>query len=84
MHTVYIVPAMTNQAGQCRIVAAEGYFESPRDSYKAHPELWKDGGIMNSAGQIVCLQAGPQTTAELKACEPLMAGAFFRFENLED
>ena len=80
MHTVYIVPALTNQAGQCRIVAAKGAFEAPRDSYKTHPELWKEIGIMNSAGRIVCLQAGPQTTAEMKACEPLIAGSYFSFD----
>ncbi len=39
---------------------------------------------MNSAGKIVCLEAGPQATAEMKDAEPLMAGAFFKFFNLED
>jgi len=84
MHTVYIVPTLTTQSGQCRIVAAAGLFTSPRDSYKAHPELWKEIGIMNSAGKIVCLQAGPHTTTEIKDCEPLMAGSFFSFANLEN
>ncbi|EGQ62637.1 hypothetical protein GGI1_14059 [Acidithiobacillus sp. GGI-221] len=84
LQTVYIVPAMTNQEGQCRIVAAEGFYGSPRDSYEKHPKRWKEIGIMNSAGKIVCLEAGPQATAEMKDCEPLMAGAFFKFFSLED
>jgi hypothetical protein len=84
MHTVYIVPAWTDQAGQCRIVAAEGTFSSPRDCYKAHHKLWKEVGIMNSAGKLVCLQAGPITTAEIKDCEPLSAGSIFKFSSLED
>ena len=80
MHTIYIVPALTDQAGQCRIVAANGSFESPRDSYKSHPELWKEIGIMNSAGKIVCLQASPETTDTMKDCEPLIAGSYFMFD----
>lgn len=84
MHTVYIVPALTNQAGQCRIVAAEGFYGAPQDSYEKHQKRWKEIGIMNSAGKIVCLEAGPQSTAEMKSCEPLMAGAFFKFFSLED
>ncbi|CDQ10682.1 conserved hypothetical protein [Acidithiobacillus ferrivorans] len=80
MQTVYIVPASTDQAGQCRIVAAKGTFDSPRDSYQAHPELWKEIGIMNSAGKIVCLQATPQMTDSMKDCEPLIAGSYFQFD----
>lgn len=84
MHTIYIVPGITNQAGQCRIVATEGWYGSPRDSYEKFPNGWKEIGIMNSDGRIVCLETGPQVTADIKACEPLMAGAFFKCFSLED
>ena len=84
METVYIVPAMTDQEGQCHIVATEGWHGAPRDSYEKHPTRWKEIGIMNVDGKIVCLEAGPQATKEMKDCEPLMAGAFFKFFSLED
>lgn len=81
--TLYIVPALTDVAGQCRIVGYPGTDypgKSARDSYRAHPDLWKDVGLMNSRGELVCLE--PEYGAcggwdELKACEPLMATTEF-------
>ncbi|HDR9105374.1 hypothetical protein [Paraburkholderia sp. A3RO-2L] len=73
--SVYIVPAMTDQAGQCRIVAREGSVPSARDDYRRNPQAWKEIGIMNSQGRLVCLEADNLAAYdELKACEPLMAG----------
>jgi len=70
----YIVPALTDQAGQCRIVFREGFTGSARDDYRSQPDAWSDVGLMNSRGQLVCLQAPAQVAKEFKDCEPLMAG----------
>lgn len=79
--TVYIVPAMTDQAGQCRIVSREGVFKSPRDDYRQSPGAWKEIGIMNSRGKLVCLEADNlDVVEELKSAEPLMAGLVFEVE----
>lgn len=75
--TLYIVPAQTDQAGQCRIVAAEGKVMSPRFSYRQFPERWSEVGLMNSQGKLVCLDAPKAVWDELKECEPLMAGTQF-------
>jgi len=75
----YIVPAWSDQAGQCRIVCRT--FAGKIDgaaSYRATPELWKEAGIMNSRGEIVCLD-DPIAFAEMKLDEPLMAGVQYSF-----
>ncbi|MCL4526417.1 MAG: hypothetical protein M1492_07980 [Gammaproteobacteria bacterium] len=80
MTIIYIVPATTDLGGQCRIVAAHGNIASPRDDYRKTPGRWKEVGLMNAAGRLVYLQASPEIYADIKACEPLMAGVFFRYE----
>ncbi len=72
--TYYIVPAWSDQAGQCRIVSREGLIPDAHKSYQAAPGLWKEAGLMNSLGRLVCLSAGPEVQEEFRACEPLMAG----------
>lgn len=71
MQTLYIVPAMTDPAGQCRIVSTEGKPKDPAALYRARPDLWKEFGLMNSRGKLVCANAAGQ---EIKDMEPLMAG----------
>lgn len=81
--SVYIVPAMTDQAGQCRIVAREGSVHSARDDYRRDPAAWKEIGIMNSRGRLVCLSADNLAIVdELKSCEPLMAGMQFEVDEI--
>lgn len=83
---LYIVPAWSDQAGQCRIV---GQLDPDGDacaSYRTHPERWMEAGLMNSRGELVCLgkQYGRSAWDELKSCEPLMAGTSFIVEVAED
>lgn len=69
--TLYIAPAMTDQAGQCRIYSTPG---KPRDTaalYRSSPEFFKEAGIMNSRGRVVCSDVAYN---DLKDMEPLMAG----------
>lgn len=83
MKTVYIVPAMSDIAGQCRIVQRDsGFSGSARDNYRKEPQAWKEIGLMDSRGNLRCLTAPPEIVSELKECEPLMAGLEFEFELL--
>ena len=54
MQTLYIVPALTDIAGQCRIVARDYFEGSARDNYRKEPEQWREVGLMNSRGKLVC------------------------------
>lgn len=85
--TFYIVPALTDIAGQCRIVACNaslkeiaGEARSVRDHYSKYPQQWKEAGLMNSRGQVVALDAPPHVWAEFRADEPLMAGITYEMD----
>ncbi|MGK9452977.1 hypothetical protein ACSSZE_17245 [Acidithiobacillus caldus] len=77
MSTFYIVPALTDQAGQCHVVAHDQTIRAAAQHYRAHPGEWRDVGIMSSQGRLVCLDASPATAAALRESEPLMAGLVF-------
>jgi hypothetical protein len=82
--SVFIVPALTDMAGQCRIVARSGEVSSARDDYRANPQAWREIGLMNSHGRLVCLDADNLVVIdELKACEPLAAGLQLKVDDLE-
>lgn len=74
MTTYYIVPAWSDQAGQCRIVSFEGDPENAPRHYKENQASWKEVGLMNSRGDLIYLNASPEAIQEFKDCEPLMAG----------
>lgn len=73
--TYYIVPAWSDIAGQCRIVKYPGTVKSPRDDYRKNPENWKEAGLMNSRGSLVCL-CSSKAAKEFRDMEPLMAGLY--------
>lgn len=76
-----IVPAWSDQAGQCRIVRREHEIKhpDPLKHYRQYPEQWKEAGRMNSRGVVVALDATPEVLQEFRDCEPLMAGTSFDF-----
>mgnify|MGYP000869350056 CR=1 FL=1 len=74
MSTFYIVPAVTDLAGQCRIVRHDRRIDNPSRHYNEHPEEWCEAGIMNSRGKLICLTASAETVQIFRECEPLMAG----------
>lgn len=86
-NTYLIVPAMTDQAGQCRIVVAthvDNVHLGLKD-YRANPDMWKDCGIMASDGHIVCIDVShPSHRNGMKRDEPLAAGVTYRFIAGED
>lgn len=83
--TFVVVPAWSDQAGQCRIVSrlhnqGEAAIRPGLSDYRRKPELWKEAGLMRSDGTIRCLDA---LTAELEVINdaaPIMAGTSFHFE----
>lgn len=80
MRVFYIVPAWSDQAGQCRIVSRE--FSGKIDaaaSYRETPKLWKEAGLMNSRGKLVYLD-DRHAAAEMSQDEPLSAGMQYSFE----
>lgn len=80
--SVYIVPTLDDQGGQCRIVARNGAVKSARDDYRQNPDAWQEIGLMNSRGKLVCVSDdNPAIVEELQACEPLMAGLQFEVFN---
>lgn len=86
-HTQYlIVPAVTDLAGQCRIVmrAHDIVHPSPLQHYREYPQQWRDVGLINSRGCVVALEAPAEVRTEFKDCEPLMAGLSFSFASEAD
>lgn len=90
MRTYLIVPAVTDIAGQCRIVLHPSWerheksrlqkWKSPLAHYREHPDEWQDVGLMNSQGSVRCLDAPTEVLQEMRECEPLMAGTCFFVE----
>lgn len=80
MTTLYIAPALTSQAGQCRIYATEALFNSSASShYVRHPELWHEVGIMSSRGRLVCFSGTGEQRRDLTDDQPLMAGITYTY-----
>lgn len=83
MKTTYlIVPAMTDQAGQCRIVAREDWDtrQSALADYRANPDKWAEVGLMSSRGFLVCISAPPSVAEAITDSQPLAAGTTFTFD----
>ena len=74
MKTYMIVPAWSDQAGQCRIVARDGEYLDALTHYRQNHAQWSEVGLMNSQGKLVCLTAPSAVYQEFKDCEPLYGG----------
>lgn len=80
--TIYIAPAPTDAGTQCHIYALDGTpARGARDHYRDHPDLWREVGLMNSRGRLVCFDGPDDQRQELIDCQPLMAGTTFTFTN---
>ncbi|MGV2866377.1 hypothetical protein [Achromobacter sp. AGC39] len=80
MIALYIVPAWSDQAGQCRIVRRDGpLVGTARESYRRDPTAWREVGLMNSRGELVCFDGPSEQLQELRDCAPLAAGLELRF-----
>ena len=79
MKIIYIVPAWSDQAGQCRIVSRNVDNCTQAPQYRDNQQGWKEVGLMNSQGKLVCFEGAEAERQEIKDCEPLMAGMYFTF-----
>lgn len=73
-HTALIVPGVTEMASQCRIYARRGKVRDALQNYRAEPREWREVGLMNSRGELVCCEPYGDLVKQLKECEPLRAG----------
>lgn len=80
--TIYIAPAAGDtHHPQCRIYACDGYASgSARDYYAKRPDLWREVGLMNYQGSLVCFDGPDVQRQELVDCQPLMAGLVLKFD----
>ncbi len=79
--TIYIRPAMTDQAGQCRVYSTQAEIKGHVGRhYSENPHLWKEVGLMNSRGQLVCFSGPGFQHKDLVINQPLMAGTTFSYD----
>lgn len=82
---IYIAPAFgENHHPQCRLYAHNGPWPtvmSVADHYRRFPEQWREVGLMNYQGTLVCFEGPDVQRQELRDSQPLMAGTTFRFED---
>jgi len=70
MTTLYVAPSGAfGPSGQCRIYASDA-----GGRYEAHPQSWREVGLMNSEGGIRCIEA---EFSVLQDDVPLMAGSYY-------
>lgn len=77
MSVYLIVPALTEQAGQCRIVNRPGPAPRGRSAlmhYRGYPAQWREVGLMSSTGLLRCLEAPEHVREQFLEAQPLMAG----------
>lgn len=82
---IYIAPnAGEVYHAQARIYRAE--FEGKvntekiRDHYRENHRQYKEVGLMNYEGKLVCFEGTDEQRQDLKDCEPLMAGLVFAYQ----
>lgn len=74
MPMLYIAPSGAyGPSGQCRIYAPAGELR-PGARYEDSPQNWREVGLMDSAGNVRCIE--PEFAA-LRDEAPLMAGTYW-------
>ncbi len=82
---IYIAPSAGEEthAAQARIYSACFDRRAPasvRDHFRASPGEWKEVGLMNFEGKLVCFEGTDEQRQELLDSQPLMAGAYLTYE----
>jgi len=75
--TYLIVPPVTDDPNpnQARIYSREhaDHLAFGLRDYRDNPDHWKEAGLINHQGKLVCLDAPPTIYQDMKDQEPLMA-----------
>lgn len=79
--TYLVVPAWSDQAGQCRIVSREhdNKFRMCLATYRRAPELWKEAGLVSSTGGLRCIDASAVVAQYMREQEPIYPPTTFTF-----
>ena len=81
---IYIAPSAGEEhAAQARIYSACFDCRPPasvRDHFRANPGEWKEVGLMNFDGKLVCFDGTAEQRQELLDSQPLMAGAYLTYK----
>jgi len=80
--TFLIVPAFSDQAGQCRIVQREHHrdLRPGLSNYRLSPQHWDEAGLMSSTGELRCLDVPASVFQSMKNNQPLMAGTTYTYD----
>ena len=84
MTTTYlIVPALTDQSGQCRIVSTKTQLGACQAlvHHRRWPEDWAEVGHTDARGRIAFLAAPCSHWDSLTDDQPLLAGLTYTFED---
>jgi hypothetical protein len=80
--TYLIVPAVTDRATQCRVVAKQ-HEDLPGPGladYRRDPDSWREAGIVNARGELVCLDCThPSHSHSMKRDQPLYPPTTYTF-----
>lgn len=77
--TVHIAPSPTEHGTQCRVYMNKTNADVC-PTYSDNPILWKEVGLMNSRGILVCFEGTPEQRQEIQDCEPLMGGMYISMD----
>lgn len=80
IETLYVAPAVTEFGSQCRIYAMPYPMrpgQRPGDIHEKYQKEWKEIGLMNSRGKLVCCE--PEYRKHLEAVD-LHGGLFVEVE----
>lgn len=83
MTTIFIAPASGDtHHPQARIYASEALFNgAPLNHYRNFPHLWKEVGLINYQGRLVCFDGTERQREDLIDAQPLAAGYAFFYED---
>lgn len=79
---LYIAPSAGDaHHPQCRIYATKQRINgSIREHYLGRPMAWREVGLMNYQGSLVCFEGPDEQRQELEDCQPLAGGLVFKFD----
>lgn len=88
IEVIYIAPSPSDamHAAQARIYRAlfdDRVPVSVRDHFRASPSAWKEVGLMNYEGRLVCFEGTPEQRQELLDSQPLMAGSYLTYREAD-
>lgn len=60
-----------------RVVCADGHVVGALRSYRSNPDAWREAGIVNSRGDLVCLDGPDCIRTDMRDAQPIAGGNVF-------